>query len=56
MKAIMLFSILALVVALTISFHFSWTHAAAKKGETGLMSKDLTSWLGLPLQVVVFGV
>jgi peptide methionine sulfoxide reductase msrA/msrB len=41
MKAIMLFSILALVVALTISFHFSWTHAAAKKGETGLMSKDL---------------
>ena len=41
MKAIMLFSILALVVALTISLDFSWTHAAAKKGETGLMSKDL---------------
>jgi peptide methionine sulfoxide reductase msrA/msrB len=40
MKAIILFSILALVVALTISFHFSWTHAAAKKGETGLMTKD----------------
>ena len=41
MKGITLFSILALVAALTISLHFSWTHAAAKKGETGPMSKDL---------------
>ena len=41
MKTIMLFSILALVAALAIGFHFSWTHAAAKKGEEGFMSKDL---------------
>jgi peptide methionine sulfoxide reductase msrA/msrB len=42
MKAIILFSILALVVALTISSHFSWTHAATKKGGEGFMNKDLT--------------
>jgi peptide methionine sulfoxide reductase msrA/msrB len=41
MKTIMLFSILALIAAFTISFHFSWTYAAAKKGEEGFMSKDL---------------
>ena len=41
MKTIMLFSILALVAALAIGFHFSWTHAASKKGEEGFMSKDL---------------
>jgi peptide methionine sulfoxide reductase msrA/msrB len=41
MKGITLFSIVAFVAALAISFHFPWTHAAAKKGETGLMSKAL---------------
>jgi peptide methionine sulfoxide reductase msrA/msrB len=41
MKAIMLFSILAIFAALAI-FGFSWSHAAAKKGEEGFMSKDLS--------------
>ena len=42
MKAIMLFSILAILAGLGVGLQFSWTHAAAKKGEEGFMSKDLS--------------
>ncbi len=40
MKAILLFSILAILAAVAVGFPFSWTYAAPKKGDEGIMRKD----------------